>query len=107
MKDLIPLGWTLTPNPVTRSSHAIQGRARGVRASIVRLVRVTLTRAVRLCPVPGMFLKTGTRGGKRPATFRESQHAEGRTHGAGAAGGRFRIGCSLGEDGTFVAQSTT
>ena len=73
MKDLVPVGWTFTPNPVTWSSHAIQGRAWGIRASILRLVKVTLTLAMRLPRVLGMFLRTGVGDGRDRRASQQNQ----------------------------------
>ena len=45
------MGCTLTPKPVSLSSHAIQGLSAGLRASTARLVMVSLVLATRF---PGL-----------------------------------------------------
>jgi hypothetical protein len=47
MKDFSPEGWTRQPKPVSLSSQAIHDFSAGSRASTARLVRESLTLAVR------------------------------------------------------------
>ena len=63
MNALVPEGWTRTPKPLSRSSQAIQGLSAGWRFSTVRLVRVSLTLAVRL---PVVVLHDASRFGRWP-----------------------------------------
>ena len=99
------MGWTFTPNPVTSVSHAIQGRAWGIRASIVRLVNVTLTLAIRLCRVVGMFLGTGLgdAGDRRP-NQQNQRRQSGRAPRGGDGGTRLNPGRNTGRRARFVAQ---
>ena len=84
MNAFIPEGWTRTPKPLTRSSQAIQGLSAGWRFWTVRLVRVSLTLAVRL-PVVVSMMPRGLAGGRK-ADSTQRQHLPSETRTAADTG---------------------
>ena len=84
MNAFAPEGWTRTPKPMSLSSQAIQGLSAGWRVSTVRLVRVSLTLAVRF-PVVVFMMRRGL-AGSRKADSTQRQHLASDTRTVGNTG---------------------